>query len=166
MTTTKFCRVCGETKPYSEFYTHRRVCRKCHCKRGSLWQKNNQNKVRAYATASYHRTNYYGRNKERIRLDRQRYYQKNRSKMDAEAAAHKAVARLATPEWSIKFFVEEAYRLARLRTKLTGIKWHVDHIVPLRNRLVCGLHAHTNVRVIPASVNCGKRNLHWPDMPC
>lgn len=29
----------------------------------------------------------------------------------------------------------------------------------------CGLHAHTNLQVIPASVNRSKNNRCWPDMP-
>lgn len=69
------------------------------------------------------------------------------------------------PSWSIDFFVREAFHLAKLRTKTTGIKWHVDHIVPLQNKTVCGLHAHTNIQVIPASVNQSKSNRYWPDKP-
>jgi hypothetical protein len=71
----------------------------------------------------------------------------------------------ATPSWSNKFFVAEAYDIAKRRTVLTGFQWQVDHVVPLRSTLVCGLHAHTNVAVIPKSVNLAKGNRSWPDMP-
>jgi hypothetical protein len=50
-------------------------------------------------------------------------------------------------------------------TGFTGVKWHVDHIVPRNSPLVCGLHVHTNLQVIPADENMYKRNLRWPDKP-
>jgi hypothetical protein len=69
------------------------------------------------------------------------------------------------PAWSDRFVEAEMYALARLRTKLTGIAWHVDHIVPLNSPLVSGLHAHTNLQVVTKSENMRKFNHHWPDMP-
>jgi hypothetical protein len=80
-------------------------------------------------------------------------------------AARDALKIKATPSWAIGFFIEEAYRLAALRTKMLGYKWHVDHIVPLRSKLVCGLHVHNNLAVVPAVINIAKGNRHWPDMP-
>lgn len=64
----------------------------------------------------------------------------------------------SAPEWMIR----EAYALAALRTKLTGIKWHVDHIIPLRNSMVCGLHCEKNLQVIPARDNISKGNRFSP----
>lgn len=69
------------------------------------------------------------------------------------------------PAWANAFMLEEAYILARLRSMVTGYEWDVDHIVPLRSKLVCGLHAETNIQVIPAASNRAKGNRHWPDMP-
>jgi hypothetical protein len=70
----------------------------------------------------------------------------------------------ATPAWANHFFIEEAYDLAQRRTKSTGIKWHVDHIVPLRSKRVCGLHVENNLQVIPARTNLEKGNRVWPSM--
>jgi hypothetical protein len=53
---------------------------------------------------------------------------------------------------------QEAYHLAQLREKITGIKWHVDHIIPLNGKSVCGLHTWNNLAVIPAVVNLSKGN--------
>jgi hypothetical protein len=71
----------------------------------------------------------------------------------------------ATPAWANKFFITEAYHLAKLREKICGGKWHVDHIVPLKSAIVCGLHVENNLRVIPGAENSVKGNRHWPDMP-
>ncbi len=80
-------------------------------------------------------------------------------------AARRALKLRATPAWSNDFLVREAYALAALRTKAFGFAWHVDHAVPLKSKLVCGLHAHTNLQVIPGKENIGKGNRFWPDMP-
>lgn len=71
----------------------------------------------------------------------------------------------ATPAWANEFFMVEAYHLARLRTKATGFRWEVDHIVPLRCKTVCGLHCEHNLQVIPHDENRRKSNIRWPEMP-
>ena len=64
----------------------------------------------------------------------------------------------ATPVWANQFNISEINHLAKLREKVTGFKWHVDHIVPLVSDKVCGLHWEANLRVIPATLNLKKHN--------
>lgn len=66
--------------------------------------------------------------------------------------------RQAMPVWANQFYIEEAYDLAHRRTRATGFKWHVDHIVPLRGNGVCGLHVEHNLQVIPEAANLSKGN--------
>lgn len=74
----------------------------------------------------------------------------------------------AVPKWAAsefeKFAISEIYDLAYRRTKSTGLEWHVDHIVPLRSKRVCGLHCSANMQVIPSVENRIKGNRVWPNM--
>lgn len=62
--------------------------------------------------------------------------------------------------------IKSIYNTAKKLEKLTGLKYHVDHIDPLQNDLVCGFHIETNLQVLPASVNLSKSNKFTPYRIC
>lgn len=67
----------------------------------------------------------------------------------------------ARPAWLSEFdlfVIREAKSLAKVRTKVTGIDWHTDHIVPIVSDIVCGLDVPWNIQVIPAKENLKKSN--------
>lgn len=80
-------------------------------------------------------------------------------------AARKAAIIRATPEWADMEEIKGVYRAAHDVTSRTGKPHDVDHIVPLRSKLVCGLHVAANLRVIAATDNVAKGNRWWPDGP-
>ncbi|MBV8656592.1 MAG: hypothetical protein JO142_02090 [Burkholderiales bacterium] len=77
---------------------------------------------------------------------------------------NRAVMR-ATPRWADKTAIRQLYGLARRLSSTTGELHVVDHIVPLRNAMVCGLHVAANLRVIHWRENAVKGNHTWPEMP-
>lgn len=176
----KVCGKCKILKDESEFYRNRLrscptfYCKSCTKKSVVAWAKNNPEKAEALSLRyrESHRkelasrtAKWYLKNKERNHRNTARWYAKNKDRGAAKSARYKLTQKLATPKWAIKFFIDEAYHLAFQRTKALGVKWSVDHIVPLKSKLVCGLHVHNNLRVIPAIDNSVKGNRVWPDMP-
>jgi hypothetical protein len=71
----------------------------------------------------------------------------------------------AIPPWVDHGQIKQIYLEARRMTELTGVRYHVDHIVPLKSPFVCGLHCQQNLRVITAEENWRKGNsmvgLEW-----
>jgi hypothetical protein len=108
---------------------------------------------------------YRAANREKDRAAKRAYNHRNPHKQLAQCRKRQASQASATPSWANLFFIEEAYHLAKVRSDATGIKWEVDHIVPLRSKLVCGLHVEHNLAVVPRKVNQAKGNRWWPDMP-
>jgi hypothetical protein len=62
------------------------------------------------------------------------------------------------PAWANKEEIKKIYTQAALMEKETGIKYHVDHIIPLNGENVSGLHVHTNLQIINGSDNRQKSN--------
>lgn len=81
---------------------------------------------------------------------RAKWARNNRDKCCAYATARKAKKLQATPVWANKAIIDAAYAMATAMTKLTGVKYHVDHVVPLRSKIVCGLHTDQNLAIILA----------------
>ena len=57
-----------------------------------------------------------------------------------------------------RFVTLEAHDLRKRRDSVTNIVWHVDHIIPLKGKLVSGLHVWYNLQVIPKLLNLRKGN--------
>ena len=79
-------------------------------------------------------------------------------------ATRKTRKQNATPRWINNELINDIYRLANNLTTITGVKHEVDHIIPLKNKNVCGLHVHENLRVITATENRKKHNKLLPEL--
>jgi hypothetical protein len=81
-----------------------------------------------------------------------------KDKQTARAKQRAAIQRRATPKWQSKEELKRIYEDAKARSITTKIPHHVDHIIPLKHKLVCGLHVTANLRVVPAVENLSKGN--------
>lgn len=134
------------------------------------WVKNNPNGRKSIAN------NYYIHNQETI-LEKQAIYRyenkeicnsrikcwakRNPDKLRAKDARRRSQELKAQPLWlsgKHKQEIDNIYNLARDCELVSGEKYHVDHIVPLQGKTVCGLHVPWNLQVLPASVNIVKSN--------
>ena len=67
----------------------------------------------------------------------------------------------ATTAWADMEYIKDLYKNCAEASNIfscIGIKFHVDHIIPLQNELVCGLHTPDNLQILEASENCKKSN--------
>ena len=83
----------------------------------------------------------------------------NPAKLLAWCRKYQASKLRAIPAWADQKKIQAIYEEARACGK------EVDHMVPLRSKLVCGLHVENNLEIITSEANNKKGNRWWPDMP-
>lgn len=93
------------------------------------------------------------------------YAKNNLDKFAIKVARRSAQKIKATPEWADMDKIAKIYEEMVLLNKASDIVYHVDHIVPLRSKYVCGLHVHYNLQILTRVENSRKGNRVWPDMP-
>lgn len=87
------------------------------------------------------------------------HYKANKTQYVINRANRRAAQELATPPWLTainKAQIAEHYEIAKAKEMQTGVKYHVDHVVPIHNPEMCGLHVPWNLQVITAKENLSK----------
>lgn len=102
---------------------------------------------------------YYAGNRDAVRKRCSEYRKSNKAYFAARNSKRKAWQLKATPRWANDDAIRRIYDAAAEN----GLS--VDHIVPLKSKIVCGLHCEANLQLIPLADNILKNNRHWPDMP-
>lgn len=134
------------------------------------WYLNNKDKMDDYYSEwrENHREEAIERTKEwqrnnpnAVTTQNKKYREQNKDKIRHWANKRRAQKLNATPVWitdeelsQIEALYAECVRLEQE----TGIKHHVDHIVPLQGEHVSGLHILSNLQVLTAHENGSKNN--------
>lgn len=150
-----WCRPCeqAKNKAYREANPERFL--QAERKSRAKYRKENYARTREWWKANPEKTKAYGK----------KWQENNPDKMRALWASRHAAVGKASVDWRDTNKMREFYFAADFLGMVTGDWYHVDHIVPLRGKTVCGLHWEGNLQVLPASENVRKGNRHWPDMP-
>lgn len=170
----KVCNKCGVEKSFTEFFKRKNGyqgwCKECKYVQTQEWRAKNKEKLKADRASHYEKNREHElsisrkwkeENNEAV-LDYAKNYAKEhkseRCALQMKRHARKVSTELLKgDEWN-DFFIQEIYDLSRLRSEETGIKWHVDHEIPLQGERVTGLHVWNNLQLLPASLNCKKSN--------
>lgn len=165
---TKQCSKCKEIKIVSEFFLNkgqpRNSCKVCTKAQNDAWYQRNKKQV-CQRTGSYYRDNkekyteyqraWRVKNPEAGRETTQRYRNKDRVAYRREdlirVAARRAAKIQRTPKWADLDKIAEIYRKC-------PEGYVVDHIIPLRGKVVSGLHVESNLQYLTHSENCRKSN--------
>jgi hypothetical protein len=158
----KLCTKCKIKKPFIDFHKNNQKkdkltvhCRDCSNARLKEWKKQNKAHIAEYDKV------WQQNNKDKKSKNYKNWQVNNRAKVNSYNSYRRALELQATPKWltaSHKLHMECKYSLAVMFSKHTAEQHHVDHIVPLNGKTVCGLHVPWNLRVIPAVENLRKSN--------
>jgi hypothetical protein len=124
--------------------------------RAREWARQNaeRNRARVKAWRAANRDRHNERNAEWVK--------RNPGKVNATTARRRAKLAQATPPWADHDAIRVVYEMAAAHTDLFGIPYHVDHIVPLAGKNVCGLHVPANLQILPGRDNQRKGNRFEP----
>jgi len=104
---------------------------------------------------------YYEVNKDKIKNYNTEYKKVNSHLYAAHSAKRRFKKLHATHDWLTQEdheFINKIYSECKRLSEESGVKHHVDHIVPLQCEFVCGLHVPWNLQIITAEENVTKRN--------
>ena len=106
---------------------------------------------------------YYEANKKQRKKYQKKWQTINKGKANAISAKYRAKKLKATPTWLTKEQnkqIKLIYCMAKILKLLYNKNFHVDHIIPLQNSLVSGLHVPKNLVLMRGIENETKRNIY------
>jgi hypothetical protein len=168
---SKVCIRCEEHKPIDDFHRHKQMrdgylnkCKDCCRAWTNEYRKKRFGSLKAAGAASYLRQLETGSRK---RVAPQKHGRDRLARVAISARYDRKRAERTKIKSELDEFVfGEALRLRNARAKSTGIKWSVDHIIPLHHKEICGLHVAANMQVVPLRWNLRKHNKsmeqYWP----
>ncbi len=120
-----------------------------------IWASNNKDKIRLKNKI------YSANNKDKIRKRNKDRLNRNPGLANKYTANYRASKKNAAPKWltdSDKWLIAEYYRISSELSRITTVKYEVDHIIPLNGKFVSGFHCPANLQIIKMSDNRIKSN--------
>ena len=155
---TKRCTKCGTEKPHNQFNKDkykplglRYVCKCCEAAYRLSTKALNDARNAAYYVA----------HKDEASTRMKTWRKANPHIHNALEAKRRAVKLQATPPWLTKddfAAIQQFYTMSNQLTELNGKIYHVDHIIPLLGKTVCGLHVPWNLQILDGPENLAKSN--------
>lgn len=149
----KRCPDCGETKSKRDFYRNKRTpdgasayCKVCVKRKMAAYYVNNKDDIQKRRNAVRSTVEY----REQASKRSSRWAKNNPGR-------HWAHVRARRLRMKVTSFVSERNQVEELY-KNCPPGFHVDHIIPLKHPLVCGLHVIANLQCLPARENDSKGN--------
>jgi hypothetical protein len=127
-------------------------CKSCDAEKRVKYQSENKQKTSEY------QKDYYKLHKDRISIRNKKVYDRDPKKHLIKWSKRRAYKLQATPTWANHNYIELFYRMANEESLRTGQFVEVDHIIPLKHSLVCGLHCEHNLQLLFKSDNRSKGN--------
>jgi len=168
------CKTCkdvslfGKAKDKKDGYAS--ICKACDKERNAVYRNKNKATINIKAVI-YHESNkeqinnnkklWYVKNKEIKLLKNKQWALNNKDKRRAHRSKRRAIELNATPLWLIDQDykdIQDFYTMAKELENVFPWKQHVDHVIPLQNKSVCGLHVPWNMQILSVKANLEKGN--------
>tara|TARA_R110000823_G_scaffold199628_6_gene330715 strand:+ start:1090 stop:1602 length:513 start_codon:yes stop_codon:yes gene_type:complete len=157
----KHCNKCGEDDQEAFTPSRNTICSRCAAARVRVWQKANPEK-RAASKRAWREANaekvaaskkaWRKANLEKNKATRKAWKEKNVGAVRAMRARRRAAKLQRTPVWSETENIKGVYLEAQRQ------QMQVDHIIPLKGKLVSGLHVWGNLQLLTPKDNHSKGN--------
>jgi hypothetical protein len=150
----KNCHDCGVKNKGYNFTKSSTYCQPCTAKRGKAYYNDNK------AHVAERKRKYRIENADKIREYRRAWVDANRAKVNAYSMKVYCAKKKRTVAWADESRIAVFYAQAQWLEDATGIKFHVDHVIPLQGDTVSGLHHQDNLQILTAHENMSKNNKH------
>lgn len=145
----RICSKCNVEKSDSDFYSYKKSCKDCVKAASSARYREKRDVVLAT------QRKYYELNKEKKIADVGRYQKENNGRVNAKNMKRYASKLRATPPWLTK---DHSLEMQEFYIRAVESGMHVDHIIPLQGKNVCGLHVPWNLQLLDPVENLRKGN--------
>ncbi len=149
---------CGTEKPVLGKHMRNGQVISCGC----VWKKGPKP---IYASPKEQKVSYRARFPEKFAAHSRAYRERNTERVRAANRIYSSeyrasrIRKMSIPAWS------EVEKIKVVFEKAKEFGMEIDHIVPIKSDLVCGLHVWHNLQLLDMPLNRSKKNRYWPDMP-